>query len=83
MDDTFRNGPRDYPTNDVVGGVLTWWAGVILQVDYQSNLGDGNSHTEDSIKTYGDFITDVLQHVTGTNKTKRMGSNYKDYTEAM
>ena len=72
LDDIFKNGPRDYPTNDVVDGVLIWWDGGILLVDDQSNLGDDNYYREDSIKTYVEFITYVLQHISGTTKIKKM-----------
>ena len=82
LDDIFNNSPRDYPTNDVVGGVLTLWDGGIHQVHDQENLGDENYYTEDSIKTYGELITYVLHHLSG-KKSKKIGSNYRGSAESM
>ena len=72
LDEIFKNGPRDYPTNDVFDSVLIWWDGGILQVGDQENLGDDNYYTEDSIETYVEFITYVLQNISGTTKIKKM-----------
>ena len=83
LDNIFKNGPIDYPTNDFVDGVLIWWAGGILQVDDQANLGDDNYYTEDSIETYVEFITYVLQHFSGTKKIKKNGSNVRGYAETI
>ena len=83
LDDILKNGPRDYPTNDVFDSVLIWWDGGILQVGDQANLGDDNYYTEDSIKIYVDFITYVLRHISGTTKINKNGSNNRGYAETM
>ena len=46
-------------------------------------LGNNRYHTEDSIKIFCDLITYILQHVAGTKKVKKMGSNYRGSAEFM